>query len=106
MIVGLPSGSTSADLSKMVKPYGNRLSANVAVDADGKPRGFGFVQFGDSAAQAAAITALDQSVFGDRILNVRIVEERAVSTAKAPTSIWHATATHPLGTCPLAQLRR
>ena len=64
IVVGLPNGSTSAELTKLVKPYGNPLQANVALDADGKERGFGFVQFGDAAACDAAIKALDKSVFG------------------------------------------
>ena len=83
IIVGIPSNGTSADLIKIVKPFGNPLSANVAVDADGNGRGFGFVQFGDSDAQAAAIKALDKTVVEGRTLNVRAVEERTVSTAKA-----------------------
>jgi len=86
MIIGLPSGSTSADLTKLVKPFGNPLSANVAVDADGKDRGFGFIQFGDGTAQAAAIAGLDKKDFGGRTLNVRAVEERAASTAKVSAS--------------------
>ena len=62
------------------------MQSNVAVDAEGKERGFGFVQFGDAQACEAAIKALDKSVFGTRTLNVRLVEERAQSTAKAMKS--------------------
>ena len=77
IVVGLPPGSTNADLHKLVKPVGNPLNASMAVDADGKERGFGFVQFNDAATQQAAIAALDKSALAGRTLNVRAVEERA-----------------------------
>ena len=59
LVVGLPPGSTSVDLQKLVKPIGNPLQATMAVDADGKERGFGFVQFADATTQQAAIKALE-----------------------------------------------
>ena len=77
LVVGLPPGSTSADLQKLVKPYGNPLNASMAVDADGRERGFGFVQFADAATQQAAIAALDKMALAGRTLNVRAVEDRA-----------------------------
>ena len=76
LVVGLPPGSTSQDLQKLVKPIGNPLGCNMAVDADGRERGFGFVQFADAATQQAAITALDKTAVSGRTLNVRAVEER------------------------------
>lgn len=76
MVVGLPTTSTSDDLLKLCRPFGNPLEASVAVDAEGKPRGFGFVRFGDDEAPEAAIKQLDKSVFQGRTLNVRHVEER------------------------------
>lgn len=77
LVVGLPPGSTSADLTKLVKPIGNPLSATMAVGADGRERGFGFVQFADEATQQRAIAALDKTALAGRTLNVRAVEERA-----------------------------
>ena len=77
LVVGLPPGSTSADLQKLVKPYGNPLNASMAVDADGRERGFGFVQFADAVTQQAAIAALDKMALAGRTLNVRAVEDRA-----------------------------
>ena len=56
---------------------GTKQPDDMAVDADGKERGFGFVQFGDAATQAAAIEALDKRPLNGRTLNVRAVEERA-----------------------------
>ena len=86
LVVGLPPGSTSADLAKLVKPVGNPLNASLAVDADGKERGFGFVQFADAATQQAAIAALDKTALAGRTLNVRAVEERGPneSSSKRP----------------------
>ena len=82
IVVGLPPGTTSADLTKLCKPVGNPLSCNMAVDADGKERGFGFVQFSDEATQQKAIAALNQKPLNGRTLNVRAVEERAPGAAK------------------------
>jgi RNA recognition motif-containing protein len=76
IVVGLPPGSSSADLTKLVKPIGNPLSANMVIDADGRERGFGFVQFADAKTQSAAIAALDKTPLAGRTLNVRAVEER------------------------------
>ena len=77
LVVGLPPGSSSTDLIKLVKPYGNPLNAHMAVDAEGKERGFGFVQFSDASTQQSAIAALDKTALAGRTLNVRAVEERA-----------------------------
>ena len=86
IVVGLPPGSTNADLHKLVKPVGNPLNASMAVDADGKERGFGFVQFNDAATQQAAIAALDKSALAGRTLNVRAVEERAPGSGGSVSS--------------------
>ncbi len=77
IVVGLPAGCTSTELTKLVRPIGNPLSANIAVDAEGKERGFGFVQFADADTQRRAIVELDQRQLDGRTLNVRAVEERA-----------------------------
>jgi hypothetical protein len=83
LVVGLPAASTTDDLLKLVKPYGNALEAAHAVDAAGKPRGFAFVRFGDSDAAQAAIAGLDKTDLHGRTLHVRAVEERGV---KEPAS--------------------
>lgn len=82
IVVGLPLGSNSTDLTKLVRQYGNPLEANVAVDASGKERGFGFVRFSDAETQKAAIAGLDKTLINGRTLNVRAVEERAMPTSK------------------------
>lgn len=76
IVVGLPTASTTEDLLKLVRPFGNPLEAAHAVDAEGKPRGFAFVRFADSDAQQAAIAGLNQTDLQGRTLNVRAVEER------------------------------
>lgn len=83
LVVGLPAASTTEDLLKLVKPYGNALEAAHAVDADGKPRGFAFIRFADGDAAQAAITGLDKTDLHGRTLNVRAVEERG---SKEPAS--------------------
>ena len=76
LIAGLPPGSSSADLTKLVKPIGNPLNISIAVNADGTDRGFAFVQFADATTQQASIKALDKTALAGRTLNVRAVEER------------------------------
>lgn len=76
IVVGLPSSATSDDLIKLAKPFGNPLDANLAVDAEGRPRGFAFVRFADDDAAKAAIEKLDKTELGGRTLHVRAVEQR------------------------------
>ena len=77
IVVGLPTQSTNEDLIKLVKPFGNPLEAGLAIDADGRNRGFGFVRFADEETQKDAIASLDKTDFYGRTLNVRAVEERS-----------------------------
>jgi len=84
IIVGLPENCTDQDLIKLCRPFGNPVEATLAIHADGKPRGFGFVRFGDDEAQQAAILQLDKSVLQGRTLNVRALEERPQADRPKP----------------------
>jgi RNA recognition motif-containing protein len=68
----LPFEITAADLTKLVKPYGEVISARIGLDKKThKSRGFGFVEVPDEIVQTV-ITALNGSKFHGRELKVNV----------------------------------
>ena len=66
----LPFTATAADLTKLVKPYAEVISARIGLDKKTyKSRGFGFVEVPDDAAKAV-IAALHGTRFQGRELKV------------------------------------
>ena len=66
----LPFTTTAAELTRLVKPFGEVISARIELDKKTyKSRGFGFVEVPDQAAQAI-ITALNGTRFQGRVLKV------------------------------------
>jgi RNA recognition motif-containing protein len=66
----LPFTATAADLTKLVKPFGEVISARIGLDKKThKSRGFGFVEVPDNAARAI-ISALHGTTFHGRDLKV------------------------------------
>src|SRR5512138_3293802 len=66
----LPFTATAADLTELVKPFGEVLSARIGLDKKThKSRGFGFVEVPDHAARAI-IAALNGTRFQERVLKV------------------------------------
>jgi RNA recognition motif-containing protein len=66
----LPFDTKAADLTKLVKPFGEVISARIALDKKThKSRGFGFVEVPDGAAKAV-IAALHGTPFHGRELKV------------------------------------
>ena len=66
----LPFTTTAADLTKLVKPFAEVISARIGLDKKTyKSRGFGFVEVPDSAARAV-IAALHGTKFHGRELKV------------------------------------
>ena len=66
----LPFTTTAADLTKLVKPFAEVISARIGLDRKTyKSRGFGFVEVPDEAAQLV-ITALNGTPFHGRSLTV------------------------------------
>jgi RNA recognition motif-containing protein len=75
----LPFSATEAELRELFGQYGTVESVNLITDREtGRPRGFGFVEMGDSEADAA-ISALDGQEFGGRTLRVNVARERTGS---------------------------
>ena len=69
-IGNLPFTTTAAELTGLVKPFGEVLNARIGLDKKThKSRGFGFVEVPDQAAQAV-INALNGIKFEGRELKV------------------------------------
>ena len=69
-IGNLPFTTTTAELTGLVKPFGEVISARIGLDKKThKSRGFGFVEVPDQAAQAV-IAALHGTKFHGRDLKV------------------------------------
>ena len=66
----LPFTTTAAELTRLVKPFGEVISARIGLDKKThKSRGFGFVEVSDQTAQAV-ISALNGTKFQGRDLKV------------------------------------
>lgn len=66
----LPFTTTAADLTKLVKPFGEVISARIGLDKKThKSRGFGFVEVPDQAARSV-ILALHGTKYHGRELKV------------------------------------
>ena len=78
LYVGNLSYSTSEDqLRDLFSEYGEVTSATMVMDREtGRPRGFGFVEFSDSAAANAAITGLNGKNVDGRDLTVNEAKPR------------------------------
>lgn len=77
MYVGnLPFSATDEEVTALFSQHGTVHSVALINDREtGRPRGFGFVEMDDDAAQAA-IQALDGSEMGGRALRVNEAQER------------------------------
>lgn len=72
----LPFTATEEELSELFAQHGEVHTVDLISDRQtGRPRGFGFVEMDEDAADAA-ITALDGTEFGGRTLRVNEAMER------------------------------
>ena len=72
----LPFSATENEVRELFAQYGNVFDVTLINDREtGRPRGFGFVEMDDEAAQAA-MSALDGSDFGGRAIKVNEARER------------------------------
>lgn len=73
----LPFSAYEDDIRALFATYGEVSSVKLITDREtGRPRGFGFVELDDAAAEAA-MQALDGKDFQGRTLRVNLAEERA-----------------------------
>jgi RNA recognition motif-containing protein len=73
----LPFTVTEDELRDVFARHGEVESVAVIMDRDtGRPRGFGFVEMGDSAAAENAIRGLDGTDMGGRSLRVNEAQDK------------------------------
>ena len=66
----LPFSATESEVQDLFAQHGEVHSVNLITDREtGRPRGFGFVEMDQEAAEAAK-SALDGTMFGERNLRV------------------------------------
>jgi RNA recognition motif-containing protein len=74
----LPFTTTETDLRALFERHGAVASVAVITDRDtGRPRGFAFVEMGDSASASEAMKNLDGSELGGRALRVNEATDRS-----------------------------
>ena len=72
----LPFSATEDQVRELFEAHGTVHSVALIEDRDtGRPRGFGFVEMDDDAADAA-IRALENTVLGERTLNINEARPR------------------------------
>jgi len=72
----LPYSANESEIEQLFATHGEVVRCNLPIDRDsGRPRGFGFVEMGDSDARTA-IAALDGTDFGGRDLRVNEAKPR------------------------------
>ncbi|RDW84408.1 hypothetical protein BP6252_01998 [Coleophoma cylindrospora] len=77
---------TDADLSREFQKFGEIKKAAVATDARGLSKGFGYVDFETQEQAAAAIEAMDETVFEGRRIMVNYVARSARPSTQNPPS--------------------
>jgi len=81
-VVGFPREMDEMELAQLFTPYGDiGLLTIVREQAGGKSKGFGFIQMDDAGAKNA-IATLNGYAFGDRLLEVRIDEDKQLPAPK------------------------
>lgn len=80
---GLAAEVTEDILYNAFIPFGNITSVTIRTDADGKPRGFGFVAFEDPADAKEAIENMHDSELMGRVIKCNIGQTRAERTQGA-----------------------
>merc|ERR1711953_1370698 len=76
---GLPHDTTDLDLYKIFSPFGAIAPKGIKAmihQPTGNCKGFGFVNFMDPAASAAAIAALNGTTMGDEGAELQVTSKR------------------------------
>lgn len=75
----LPFRVTESEIRELFEKHGAVHSVTLITDRDtGRPRGFGFVEMDEEAADAA-VSTLDGTDFGGRSVRVNVARERGDS---------------------------
>lgn len=79
----LPFSATEDEIRSLFSPYGTVHAVKLVSDREtGRPRGFGFVEMEDSAADSA-ISALNGKDMGGRSLRINEARERERSSQRS-----------------------
>ena len=78
-IGNLGTGITSHDLLHLFSDYGDVAAANVSVDEEGNPLGYGYVWMHSPADAEKAIRALDRKKFKNQFLVVNLANSNIIS---------------------------
>lgn len=77
------------ELTNLFAQYGNVGEVKIINDREtGKSKGYGFVEMKDELDRNQAITALDQTEFLGRKINVRLANEKAPRKEKKSQKHW------------------
>jgi RNA recognition motif-containing protein len=83
---GFPLDITEMELVMMISPHGDVSTIKIVRDKKtGTCKGYAFLEMNDREGAERAVEALDGSAIGDRVLSVKINEEKPV-VAKRPYS--------------------
>ena len=89
---------TEAELREFVAAAGTPLSVRVLTDREtGKPRGFGFIEFGDAAQAEEAVRRFHQQVFKGRPLVVNEARPREEGAGPRSNAFAQGGRSGPLG---------
>lgn len=76
-VANIPYSTTEQDLEQLFCECGEVLNVNLITDRDtGRPRGFGFIEFGTEDNAQAAVSKFNGHEMDGRPLTVKIAEER------------------------------
>lgn len=78
--------ATEEHLKEAFAKYGEVVHVNIARDARGLSRGFGFVEFTDKTAAEQAVAETDQSFWHGRRVNVQFRKAKASTGARGPSA--------------------
>eukprot|EP00439_Symbiodinium_sp_Y106_P070216 s2883_g12.t1 len=85
-VKGLHEDITDEDLRKLFEPFGHVLSASAPCDANGKCRGFGFVNFGSLEEATKAVSQMHLRVVHGRPIHVDLAESKKDRQARQQRS--------------------
>ncbi|OLP78827.1 Polyadenylate-binding protein, cytoplasmic and nuclear [Symbiodinium microadriaticum] len=85
-VKGLHEDITDEDLRKLFEPFGHVLSASAPSDANGKCRGFGFVNFGSLEEATKAVSQMHLRVVHGRPIHVDLAESKKDRQARQQRS--------------------
>jgi RNA recognition motif-containing protein len=105
MVRNMPFSVTEDQLHETFAKFGEVLRVKVPLGQDGRPRGFGFVDFADASAAEAALS-LDQSDFDGRSITVQMATPREPRQQQqdrggGQNKQWQARNQHLAGQTPL-----